>query len=163
MSAQRFRSLFAVAVAGCLTGAVLEARHVSWRVPRGGGCAGVGVDPAAVTESYRPILEAQAAGRPEEALLSLQERTEKGPYPGYAWFLLGEAAFREQSYAAAVHGFRRAVEVDPSVTDRGAALRAPSVLRASLDSIQRSNWASTHPPELADLRYLQRRLLGGCE
>jgi cytochrome c-type biogenesis protein CcmH/NrfG len=163
MSAQRFRLFVAVAVVGCLAWAALEARRVTWRVPRDVGCSRAPVDPAAVAESFRPILEAERAGREEEALLALRERAEKGPHPGYAWFLLGEAAYQAGAYEAAVRSYRKAVETDPSVTDRGSALRASWALRGNLEVIQKSAWAGSKPPELADLRYLQRRLMGGCE
>lgn len=163
MSARRFRQLAAVAVAGCLAWAAVEARRASWRVPRSPGCEGARVDASAVDESYRPILAAEREGREEEALLALRERAEKGPYPGYAWFLLGEAAVRAHSYEAAIRSYRKAVEIDPTVTDRGAALRASRNLRGNLEIIQRSAWALSKPPELTDLRYLQRRLMGGCE
>lgn len=162
MSPRNVRLLLAAAVAGCLAWAAVEARHVAWRVPRGSACAGA-ADPAAVAESFRSVLAARQAGRDEEALLALRERAEKGPYPGYAWFLMGEAAYEARAYAAAVQSYRKAVQADPSVTDRGSALRASGTMRASLDVIQRSDWARSAPPELADLRYLQRRLLGGCE
>lgn len=158
-----FRLMIAVAIAVCLAWATLEARHLTWRIPRGAACGGAAADPAAVSESFRPVLEARRAGREEEALLALRERAAKGPYEGYAWFLLGQMAYESRSYAAAVQSYRRAVEADPSVMDRGAALRAPWTMRASLDVMQRDAWARSNPPELADLRYLQRRLLGGCE
>lgn len=163
MSHQRFRLLIGAAVAGCLAVAAVEARRVTWRAPRERACVGAQADPAVVAESFRSIREAEEGGREEEALLALRERAEKGPYPGYAWFLLGEAAYRARTYEAAVRSYRKAVEVDPSVTDRGAALHASTVLRGNLEVIQRSTWALAKPPELADLRYLQRRLMGGCE
>jgi Flp pilus assembly protein TadD len=116
-----------------------------------------------VTASFQPILAARDAGRAEEALLALRERAEKGPYPGYAWYFLGQAAHREGALAAAVMNFRKAVATDPTVADRQAAFGASDGLRRALEDLKRSSWARSGPPELSELRYLERRLAGGCE
>ncbi|MBI5444760.1 MAG: hypothetical protein HY900_26540 [Deltaproteobacteria bacterium] len=159
----RSRFLLILGMLVCLGWAAVEALRVPWRGPRVGPWNAGPVDAETVRASFRPIQESMQAGRPEEALLALRERAQKGPYPGYAWFLLGEAAYEERAYAAAVQSYRKAVETDPSVGDRGAALRASWTIRGNLEVIQRSSWARANPPEIADLRYLQRRLLGGCE
>jgi tetratricopeptide (TPR) repeat protein len=116
-----------------------------------------------VTASFQPILAARDAGRAEVALLALRVRAEKGPYPGYAWYFLGQVAQREGAFAAAVVNYRKAVAADPTVADRQSAFGAADALRRDLSDLKRSAWARSGPPELADLRYLERRLAGGCE
>ncbi len=158
------RAGLAVAVAACLAGAAWEAR----RLGEPGGpawdpCAARAAEPQAVEASYAEVLAARAAGRTEEALLALRQRAERGPHPGYAWFFLGEVAFDERAFGAAVRHYRRAVEVDPGVADRGAAFGAAAAVERRLEALRESAWAQAEPPELRDLHYLRRRLAGGCQ
>ena len=158
-----FRAWTGLAVAACLGWACVEAPGVSWGGPRRGPWAAGPPDPAAVVASFQPILAVREAGRSEESLLMLRERAEKGPYPGYAWYFLGEAAQREGALAAAVMSYRKAVAADPTVADRQSAFGTSDALRRSLAELKVSAWARSGPPELAELRYLERRLAGGCE
>ncbi|MBE0617882.1 MAG: hypothetical protein IH608_08160, partial [Proteobacteria bacterium] len=89
------RALLPLAVIGCLAWAGVEARHLSGAPRRSAPCATRAPEAAAVEASYAAIRAALDQGRDAEAVLSLRERTARGPYPGYAWFLLGEAAYRE--------------------------------------------------------------------
>lgn len=164
MAANRRRVVLALTAAACLAWAAVEARHLG-RGGRAGAdpCAARAPDPAAVESSFAPITEARRAGRTEEALLALRDRTARGPYPGYAWFLLGELAHQEGAFGAAVRDYRAAVEADPSVGDRGAAFGAARAMAERLDRLARHPWAQGDPAELADLHYLKRRLAGGCE
>jgi len=116
-----------------------------------------------VEASFGPISAARDQGRVEEALLLLRDRTERGPYPGYAWFLLGEIAFQEGQLRTAVSHYRKAVDVDPSVGDRQGAFQARRVVSERLAALRGGAWAQQPPPEIRDLYYLQRRLAGGCE
>jgi len=157
------RAILALAVLGCLTWAGVEASRLRGGPRRSDPCAARAPDPAAVEASYASIRAALDQGRGEEALLSLRERAARGPYPGYAWFLLGEAAYREGAATAAVGHYRRAVETDPSVADRGAALGAARTMGQRLTALREGPWAGNPPPEIRDLYLLQRRLAGGCE
>lgn len=154
----------ASAVALCLGGAGLEARHLGReRLARVDPCGARPADRGAVEASFAEVLAARAAGRGEEALLTLRQRAERGPYPGYAWFLLGELAVEAGAFGPAVKHFRRAVEVDPGVADRGTAFGAARAVEHHLETLRASAWAQANPPELRDLHYLRRRLAGGCE
>lgn len=159
------RWLLALGVASCLAWAGVEARNLA-----GGGvsskhdpCAARPPDAAAVEASYGAIRAALDDGREDEALLALRDRASRGPYPGYAWFLLGEAAYRQGAAAAAVGHWRRAVEADPTVADRGAAFGAGRAIARRLAELREGPWAENPPREIRDLYYLQRRLAGGCE
>ena len=157
------RELLALAVLGCVVWAGVEARDLGSGPRRGDPCAARAPEAAAVEASYAAIRDALEQGRDGDALLSLRERTVRGPYPGYAWFFLGEAAYREGAVTAAVGHYRRAVETDPSVADRGAAFGASRTLGRRLADLRQGPWAEDPPPEIRDLYLLQRRLAGGCE
>lgn len=159
------RFLLALGVASCLAWAGVEARHLAGSgLSRGPDpCAARPPDAAAVEASYAAIRAALGDGREEEALLALRERASRGPYPGYAWFLLGEAAYRQGAAAAAVGHWRRAVEADASVADRGAAFGAGRAIARRLAELREGPWAEDAPREIRDLYFLQRRLAGGCD
>lgn len=157
------RALLAPAVLACLVWAGVEARNLGSDARRGDPCAARAPEAAAVEASYAPIRDALGQGRDAEALLSLRDRAARGPYPGYAWFFLGEVAYREGAATAAVGHYRRAVETDPSVADRGAAFGAARTLGQRLEALREGPWAANPPPEIRDLYLLQRRLAGGCE
>jgi len=162
MSEGRLRAVLILGIALTLGWAAVEARNLR-RSTGADLYAARPPDPVAVEASFRPILDARDQGRPEEALLLLRDRTERGPYSGYAWFLLGEMAYGEGQPGAAVRHYRRAVEVDPSVADRQGAFRARRVVSERLAALRNGPWAQSPPPEIRDLYYLQRRLAGGCE
>ena len=155
-------ALLMLGILSCLLWAGVEARGIVGLHPRSNPCATVG-SPTAVEESFAPILRARQEGRAEEALLELRSRVGRGPYPGYAWFLLGEAAYREGALGAAVRHYRAAVDTDPAVSDRDSAFGSARLLQDRLDSLRKTAWAKAGPAEMADLRYLQRRIAGGCE
>ena len=159
MRGDRAGVALALGAALCFVGAGLEARGLSRRpVP-----PPTHEEAAVVEASFRDVGSARGAGRAEEALLALRHRAEKGPYPGYAWFLLGELAWEERVLGTAVRNYRKAVELDAGVTDRTAAFASGRTLGERVRWLARSGWPESRPLELADFRYLQRRLSGGCE
>ncbi len=159
----RTNGAVALAVAVCLGWAGVEARHLAGGAPRPDACALRAADPGAVEKSFAAVLAARDAGNTEQALLELRERAARGPYPGYASYLLGELAYAEGAYPAAVGQFRTAVEREPGVGDRRAAFRAGAKILQRLEDLRRGPWAGRGPAEIPDLYYLQRRLAGGCE
>jgi len=163
MPGRGLRAVLLLGIAVSLGLAAVEARNLGHGAVASDPCASRPPDPVAVEASFGPILTARDQGRPEEALLLLRERTERGPYPGYAWFLLGEMAFGEGQARAAVRHYRRAVEADPSVGDRQSAFRARRVVTERLAGLRTGPWAQDPPPEIRDLYFLQRRLAGGCQ
>lgn len=157
------RFLLALGTLACLAWAGVEARHLGG-LPQGlDPCAARPSDPGAVEASYAAIRAALAEGRDDEALLALRDWARRGPYPGYAWFLLGEAAYHEGAPAAAVGHWRKAVEADATVADRAAAFGAGRAIARRLAELREGPWAENPPPEIRDLYFLQRRLAGGCE
>lgn len=157
------RFLLVLGVASCLAWAGVEARNLSGVSQGSDPCAARPSEAAAVETSYAAIRAALGDGRDDEALLALRDRASRGPYPGYAWFLLGEAAYREGAAAAAVGHWRKAVEADATVADRGAAFGAGRAISRRLAELREGPWAENPPREIRDLYYLQRRLAGGCE
>jgi len=160
---KRPRIPIAAAIAVCLAWAAVEARHLGREQPQTAWEAAPAPDPAAVESSFADLLRERASGRRENALLGLRERTERGPHRGYAWFLLGELAFEDGAYTAAVGHYRRAVEAEPPVGDRVSAFSSARAIDRRLDSLLQGPWRREHPPEIRDLYYLKRRLAGGCE
>lgn len=146
-----------------LAWAAVEARRVPWRNLASPRVPSPAVPTRQVEESFADIRAALAADRTDEATLALRRRIEHGPHRGYAWYLLGEAAFRQGAYAAAVRHFRRAVESDPTVVDRRAPFQAGTVLDGHLTALLNGPWSTERPPEVRDLYFLRRRLGGGCE
>ena len=164
MGWDRGRLALGAVAAGLLVWAGVEARNLDWRaLGRAPALAAPAVDPRQVEESFAGIRADLEAGRAEQALLELRQRTEHGPYPGFAWFWLGELAADEGVYTAAVRHYRRAVETDPTVADRTAAFDAGAAIDTRLSAILEGPWANQRPPEVRDLYYLRRRLGGGCE
>ncbi len=154
----------AVAVAACLAWAGVEARGlVGARPGRPDPCAGRPAPAAEVEDAFLGVRTALAAGRRERALFDLRRRAEHGPFPGYAEFWLGELAYEEGAYPAAVRHYRAAVDREPAVYDRGAAFGAGKVVAGRLEALRSGPWARNPPPEVRDLYYLQRRIAGGCE
>lgn len=160
----RGRRVLWAASLGFLTWGVVEARTLDWTflTQPSRGHAPVS-DPQVVEQSFAELRSALAAGRTEQALLSLRRRAEHGPYPGFSRFWLGELAFAEGAHGAAVRQYRLAVEADPGVADRNTAFDAGVVIDARLTAILEGPWARQRPPEIRDLYYLRRRLGGGCE
>lgn len=118
---------------------------------------------AEVEGSFGEIRAQQAAGRPEEALLALRRRAEKGPHAAAATFLLGEAAYAEAAYGTAMSQFRKALELDASLSDRDAPFDAGRVMLARAEALRRGPWAGSRGPDVAAMQFLLRRLAGGCE
>lgn len=157
------RSRLALGVVACLAWAGVEARNLIGISQGPDPCAARPSEAAAVETSYAAIRATLADGRDDEALLALRDRASRGPYPGYAWYLLGEAAYREGAAVAAVGHWRKAVESDATVADRGAAFGAGRAIARRLGELREGPWAENPPREIRDLYYLQRRLAGGCE
>lgn len=163
MASRRERLLLAGAVTVCLSWAAVEARHVSMPPAQPDPCALRPPDPSSVEASYRPLAERVARHETGEVLLALRDRTTRGPFPGYAWFLLGEVAYEEGQLREAVRHYRKAVEIDPTVADRRGALGAARRLRERVETLRSGPWKEDPPEEVRDLYFLQRRLAGGCE
>jgi cytochrome c-type biogenesis protein CcmH/NrfG len=157
------RIALTAAIAASLVWAAVEARHLGRRESGPARPAASPFDPGAVEAAFAELLAARDAGRREEIMLDLRGRAEHGPYAGYAWFLLGEMAYQEGAYRAALRHYRKAVEVDPSVADRDGALASARMITARSEALLHGPWAKERPPEIRDLYYLQRRLAGGCE
>jgi hypothetical protein len=121
-----------------------------------------GSDPAAVEKSFAPIMAKYKAGERENSLLALRQRAAKGPYPGYAYYLLGERAFGEKAWGAAVDNYKAGVKADSSVGDHRGAFESGKVILARLEEIKKGVWAGRSPEELKEVNYLLRRLSGGC-
>lgn len=160
---KRAQAALTLAIAVSVAWAAVEARNLTNGSRGRGAVVGTPSDSAAVEASFAPLRKAWEAGRREESLLGLRDRTARGPYAGYAWFLLGEMAYEEGAYSSAVTQFRTAVETDPSVADRGSAFSSARVIAARLEAIRQGPWREQRPAEIRDLYYLQRRLAGGCE
>ncbi len=163
MTALRERMLLAGAVLACLSWAAVEARHVKVEGGRPDPCALRPADPSAVGASYRELGERVERGEHDEALLALRDRTARGPFPGYAWFLLGEVAYEEGQFREAVRHYRKAVETDPTVADRRGAMDSARRIRERTSALRGGPWSADPPDEIRDLYFLQRRLAGGCE
>lgn len=155
------QTVLTVAVLAFLAWAAVEARHVGEGPGRPESPRAE--DRVAIEAAFGPVLRAQNEGRRDEALLALRERETRGPYRGYAAFLLGELAFEEGAYGPAVARYRNAVELEPSVADRDSAFSSARRISQRLDALARGPWKEHPPAEMRDLRYLQRRLAGGCE
>jgi len=163
MSLSKSKLLLAFLTVGCLSWAAYEARGVKFRSSGPGPCTAAYTPPPIVEAAFADALEAKKAGRREEALLMLQKRAEKGPYNGFALFLLGEMAYEEGAYAPALRHYRKAVELYPSVTDKVSAFDSSKVLDKRLKDLRAGPWANKDASELKDFFYIQRRLAGGCE
>jgi tetratricopeptide (TPR) repeat protein len=153
------RLFFGAATAACLAGAV-------WYGSRGGGARAAVCTPATaerVEESFRAILADRDAGHSAEAFLALRERSEKGPHPGAARFLLGEIAYTDKAYGPALAHYRKAVETDPSLADRRSPFRSAARMQDRLEALSKSGWTPSNSDALDDYHFLQRRLAGGCE
>jgi cytochrome c-type biogenesis protein CcmH/NrfG len=160
---QRRRAALIAAIGVSLTWAAVEARHLGRREPAPGPSPLVALDAAEVEAAFSDLAAARDGGRREEVMLGLRDRTTRGPHAGYAWFLLGEMAYDEEAFGAAVRHYRKAVETDPSVADRDAAFSSARVIATRLEAILQGPWSTRRPPDVRDLYYLQRRLAGGCE
>ncbi|GAB4261394.1 hypothetical protein [Deferrisoma sp.] len=121
------------------------------------------VEPAAVEASYRDTVARLEAGDDAAAVLELRRRAEAGPHPAWAWFWLGEAAYRRGAWAEAVARYARAVDENPAAADRTGPFRSGAVMAERLQAIRSGPWAQDPPPEVRKLYALQRRLAGGCE
>jgi tetratricopeptide (TPR) repeat protein len=153
------RFLFGAAVTACLAGAAWYGAKAT--PPRAAACAPVSA--MQVEESFRDVLAVRDAGRSTEALLALRERSEKGPHPGAARFLLGEIAYADKAYGPALAHYRKAVETDPSLADRSSPFRAAAKMQDRLDALGKNGWTAPGAGALDDYHFLQRRLAGGCE
>lgn len=157
------RTALLLAIALALGWAGVEARHLRLGPPAGYRLPAAEEAPAAVEAGFAALQEARRGGRREEALLGLREQAARGRHPGFASFLLGEMAFEEKAYTAAVGHYRRAVEAEPRVGDHDAPFRSGRIIASRLGFLRQGPWAQSPPPEIRDLYYLQRRLAGGCE
>ncbi len=159
----RERTWFLVAAALLLVWAGVEARSLNRdRRARPDPCA-ARVDPAAVEASYRDVEARIQGGDAAGVVLELRQRARSGPYPAWAWFWLGEAAYRQGAWAEAVRAYGRAVDENPAVADRNGPFRSGERMSERLASIRKGPWATRPPPEIRQLYALQRRLAGGCE
>ena len=157
------RVAFVLAISASVIWAAFEARHLGQSQPMPARVGTTSLEPATVEAGLADAIAARKEGRREEALLRLRDRANRGPHVGHALFLLGEMAYEEGAYAAAVRHYRQAVETDPFVADRDSAFSSARKIRTHLDAILAGPWADSRPVEVRDLYYLQRRLAGGCE
>jgi hypothetical protein len=160
---KRRRLAFVLVISVSVVWAALEARNLGQSQPTPAGTGTSSPEPATVEADFADVVVARREGRREEALLRLRDRATRGPHAGHALFLLGEMAYAEGAYAAAVRHYRKAVETDAYVADRGSAFSSAREISTRLEAILAGPWADRRPAEVRDLYYLQRRLAGGCE
>jgi tetratricopeptide (TPR) repeat protein len=159
----RVRLLPVAAALLCLAGAGWYVSRVDASAARRPDCASSAVSRLEVEKSFAEIQALTDAGKREEAVLALRSRVERGPYPGAALFLLGEITYGEGAYGPAVGYFKKALEADPSLSDRDAPFHAARRMLDRAEALRKGPWADNAAPEAPQMNFLIRRLSGGCE
>lgn len=108
---------------------------------------------------YEPVEALKKAGQHQQALLKLEELARTYPGDPHGYILRGELLAALGATAEAASSFAQGIRLDGSYVDRN----TPQSRRETIDSLVKSGLRSAASPALADIRYLQSRLAGGCE
>lgn len=108
---------------------------------------------------YEPVETLKKAGQHQQALLKLEELSRAYPGDPHGFILRGELLAALGATAEAASSFAQGIRLDGSYVDRN----NPQSRRETIDTLVKSGLKSAPSPALADIRYLQSRLAGGCE
>lgn len=117
-----------------------------------------------IQKRYEQVESLSTSGQYQQALLKLEEITRSSPSDPHADILRGELLFKMGADAEAVKNFARGVRAEGGYVDRNTALSRRDTITSLVDSsLLKIKSDSTMQQSLADIRYLQSRLAGGCE
>jgi Tfp pilus assembly protein PilF len=120
---------------------------------------------------YQQVTAFREQGRYADAMAKLEDITERYPDKSLSYVYLGQVLLKQGKLGAAIHNYRRAVEMDPDYVDK----RTPRFMGDAIKTVVeegREKFArekALRPEDkdvqraLKDVYYLQRRLAGGCE
>ncbi|MSM39652.1 MAG: hypothetical protein GJT30_08555 [Geobacter sp.] len=120
-------------------------------------------------QRYEPVELLLQQGRPQQALLKLEELSRTFPGDAHAFILRGQILADLGAPAEAAASFAQGIRLDGSYVDKTSPLSRRNAISRLVDGIRAKAAASSAgtasaAPEMAqNLRYLQSRLAGGCE
>ncbi|MBI5656096.1 MAG: hypothetical protein HZC44_04425 [Geobacter sp.] len=120
-------------------------------------------------QRYEPVESLLQQGRPQQALLKLEELSRTFPGDAHAFILRGQILADLGAPAEAASSFAQGIRLDGSYVDKTSPLSRRYAISRLVDGIRAKTAASSAgtasaSPEMAqNLRYLQSRLAGGCE